>query len=105
MPARPVAREIGVRALVVILVYLHTSSKPSTPWQDPSIDYLDVADHMWPVLRRLMAAHARLYSATGGRVGGSIPGLPKLLVLEHVGAKTGKQRSTPLVYMPHGEDF
>ena len=52
-----------------------------------------------------MRGHARLYRATGGRVGGDLPGLPKLLLLDTVGAKSGKLRTTPLVYMPHGSDF
>ena len=30
---------------------------------------------------------------------------PSLLLLDHVGAKTGKRRTTPLVYMPDGDDF
>lgn len=60
---------------------------------------------MWPVLSRLMRGHAAIYRATGGRVGGKLPGTPSMLLLDHVGAKTGKQRTTPLVYMPHGRDF
>jgi deazaflavin-dependent oxidoreductase (nitroreductase family) len=52
-----------------------------------------------------MRGHAAIYRATGGRVGGRVPGLPSLLLLEHVGAKSGKLRTTPLVYMPHGESF
>jgi deazaflavin-dependent oxidoreductase (nitroreductase family) len=68
------------------------------------LSYLDLADRMWPVLGPLMRGHARLYRATGGRLG-DLPGLPPLLLLDHVGAKSGKRRTTPLVYMPHGDDF
>jgi deazaflavin-dependent oxidoreductase (nitroreductase family) len=68
-------------------------------------DYLKLADRMWPVLGPLMRGHARLYRATGGRVGGSLPGLPPLLLLEHVGARSGRRRTTPLVYMPDGENL
>ena len=60
---------------------------------------------MWPVLGPLMRGHARIYRATGGLLGGSFPGLPKLLLLDHVGAKSGKRRTTPLVYMPRGDDM
>lgn len=52
-----------------------------------------------------MRWHASLYKATGGRVGGRLPGLPSLLLLDHVGAKSGKRRTTPLVYMPDGENL
>ena len=58
---------------------------------------------MWPVLGPLMRGHATIYRATGGLVGGRLPGLPSLLLLDHVGARSGKRRTTPLVYMPHGE--
>src|SRR5436853_3731222 len=52
-----------------------------------------------------MRWHAKLYRATGRRIGGNVPGLPSLLLLDHVGAKTAKRRTTPLVYMPVGESF
>jgi F420H(2)-dependent quinone reductase len=68
------------------------------------LDYLDLADRMWPVLGPLMRGHARLYQATGGRLG-DLPGLPPLLLLDHVGARSGKRRTTPLVYMPDGGDL
>jgi len=67
------------------------------------MDYLDLADHLWPVLSPLMRGHAAIYRATGGRVGGNIPGVPPLLLLDHVGARTGQKRTTPLAYMPDGE--
>ena len=52
-----------------------------------------------------MRGHAAIYRATGGRVGGRLPGLPSLLLLDHLGARSGKRRTTPLVYMPDGEDL
>jgi deazaflavin-dependent oxidoreductase (nitroreductase family) len=52
-----------------------------------------------------MRGHAALYRVTSGRIGGSVPGLPRLLLLDHVGAKSGKRRTTPLVYMPDGENL
>lgn len=69
------------------------------------MDYLDVADRLWPVLGPLMRGHARVYRATGGRVGARVPGLPSLLLLDHVGAKSGRRRTTPLVYMPVDRDM
>jgi deazaflavin-dependent oxidoreductase (nitroreductase family) len=70
-----------------------------------TIDYLDVADRLWFLLGPLMRGHAAVYRASGGRIGGRLPGLPSLLLLDHVGAKSGKLRTTPLVYMPDGDRF
>src|SRR5437667_11164307 len=69
------------------------------------VDYLRVADRSWPVLGPLMRGHALVYRATGGRLGRRLPGLPPMLLLDHVGARSGKKRTTPLVYMPDGENF
>src|SRR3954452_10436362 len=69
------------------------------------MDLLWFADRIWPVLGPVMRGHARLYRATGGRVGGRLPGLPSLLLLDHVGARSGRRRTTPLVYMPVGDDL
>jgi deazaflavin-dependent oxidoreductase (nitroreductase family) len=69
------------------------------------IDYLSLADRMWPLLTRMMRGHAVVYRATGGRVGARLPGLPDILLLDHVGRKSGKRRTTPLVYMPDGDDL
>jgi len=52
-----------------------------------------------------MRGHAAVYRATGGRIGGHLPGLPSLLLLDHVGARSGTRRTTPLVYMRDGESL
>ena len=52
-----------------------------------------------------MRGHAAVYRATGGLIGGRVPGLPNLLLLDHVGARSGKRRTTPLVYMRDGDDL
>jgi len=52
-----------------------------------------------------MRGHAAVYRATGGRIDGRLPGLPSLLLLDQVGARSGKLRATPLVYMPEGDNF
>ena len=72
---------------------------------DSGIDYLDVADHLWFLLAPLMRGHAALYQATAGRIGGRLPGLPSLLLLDHVGARSGKLRTTPLVFMAEADNF
>lgn len=41
------------------------------------------------------------FRAHGGRVGGPFEGAPMLL-LHHIGARTGRARVTPLVYLPDG---
>jgi deazaflavin-dependent oxidoreductase (nitroreductase family) len=61
---------------------------------------------MWPATRRFMGAHPFLYQRTGGRLGHSIPGVPgKMLLLDHVGAKSGRLRTSPLLYVADGEDL
>jgi deazaflavin-dependent oxidoreductase (nitroreductase family) len=42
------------------------------------------------------------FRANGGRVGGPFAGTPMLL-LHHVGARSGVVRVTPLAYMPDGD--
>jgi F420H(2)-dependent quinone reductase len=69
------------------------------------MDYLSVADRSWPLLRRLMAGHAALYRATGGLIGHRVPGFAPSLLLDHVGAKSGKKRTSPLVYGRDGENL
>ncbi len=53
-----------------------------------------------------MGAHTFLYKRTGGRLGHSIPGVPgKMLLLDHVGAKSGQLRTSPLLYVEDGADI
>lgn len=67
--------------------------------------HLDAADRSWPVLHRVMGLHTFAYRATGGRVGHHIPGVPApILLLDHVGAKSGVKRTSPLSYIADGED-
>jgi deazaflavin-dependent oxidoreductase (nitroreductase family) len=63
-----------------------------------------VSDPGWFVMRQLMGCHARVYRATGGRIGHRIPGAPPILLLDHVGAKSQKQRTSPLAYIEDGGD-
>lgn len=67
-------------------------------------DYLRVADRIWPALNRVMRGHVAVYRATNGRVGHRFPGTPPMLLLDHVGAKTGTKRTSALVYALDGED-
>lgn len=69
-----------------------------------ALDYLGWADRTWPALIRMMGGHARVYRATGGMIGHRLPGFPEMLLLDHVGAKSGTHRFTPLVFARDGED-
>lgn len=44
------------------------------------------------------------FRANEGKVGGPFDGAP-LLILHHVGAKSGEARETPLVYQPLGDSL
>jgi deazaflavin-dependent oxidoreductase (nitroreductase family) len=48
-------------------------------------------------------AHAGLFRATGGRIGSKFGGVPTLL-LHHLGAKSGKHRTTPVYYLADGDN-
>jgi F420H(2)-dependent quinone reductase len=71
----------------------------------PRIDYLRWADSNWGLLTRLMGGHATIYRATHGVVGHRFPGTPPVLLLEHVGARSGARRTSPLVYGEDGDDL
>jgi deazaflavin-dependent oxidoreductase (nitroreductase family) len=45
-----------------------------------------------------------LYRRTGGRLGHTVPGLGPILLLDHVGAKSGVKRTAPLIYVEDGPD-
>jgi deazaflavin-dependent oxidoreductase (nitroreductase family) len=48
--------------------------------------------------------HAGVYRATGGKLFGRM-GKSPILLLNTVGRKTGRKRTTPLLYVMDGEDF
>jgi deazaflavin-dependent oxidoreductase (nitroreductase family) len=51
--------------------------------------------------RRSTRIHAALYRRSRGRIGGHFPGWPAapMLLLNHVGAKSGIRRTSPLIYL------
>ena len=68
--------------------------------------YLDLADRVWPATRRFMGLHTLLYRETGGRIGHAVPGVRgRMLLLDHVGARSGSLRTSPLLYVEDGEDL
>jgi len=64
-----------------------------------------VLDRIWPLLFRLVGGHAAVYRRTNGRIGHRHPGLPPMLLLDHVGARSGTRRTSPLVYVRDDADY
>jgi len=56
----------------------------------------------WRFFNTSVKGHTAIFRLTGGRIGGRVVGGPVLL-LHHVGAKSGKHRISPLLYLPDGE--
>jgi deazaflavin-dependent oxidoreductase (nitroreductase family) len=56
------------------------------------------------IARVVTSIHVALYRASKGKVGGSIAGL-QVLLLTTAGRKTGRRRTTPLGYLPEGDDL
>jgi deazaflavin-dependent oxidoreductase (nitroreductase family) len=50
--------------------------------------------------RRSSQLHVAQYRLSRGRLGGHVPGWPtaRILLLEHVGARTGRKRTSPVIY-------
>ena len=57
---------------------------------------------VWRLLGSGFAAHTAIYRLSGGLIGHRIPFVPPMLLLDHVGAKSGAKRTTPLVYVEDG---
>ncbi|WP_433784846.1 nitroreductase family deazaflavin-dependent oxidoreductase [Actinomycetospora sp. CA-101289] len=64
-------------------------------------DFGRTLDRLAPVVGAVTRAHIALYRRTGGRLGHAVPGMPSMLLLDHVGAKSGQPRTTPLLYFTH----
>jgi F420H(2)-dependent quinone reductase len=52
----------------------------------------------------MIGANVAVYRRSGGRLWGSLKGAP-ILLLDHVGRKSGQARTTPLLYMRDGDDL
>jgi deazaflavin-dependent oxidoreductase (nitroreductase family) len=55
-------------------------------------------------MRMISGTHEFWYRLTGGLIGGRFGRLP-ILLLTTTGRKSGKKRTTPLVYLPYGENM
>jgi deazaflavin-dependent oxidoreductase (nitroreductase family) len=56
------------------------------------------------VVNAFTNANVMLYRRSGGRLGNTVKGAPVLL-LDHVGRKSGRARIAPVLYMRDGEDL
>jgi F420H(2)-dependent quinone reductase len=56
------------------------------------------------VVNAFTNANVMVYRRSGGRLGNTMKGAPVLL-LDHVGRKSGRTRTAPVLYMPDGEDL
>jgi len=65
---------------------------------------MDLSKLAWKAAGPAMDAHTLIYRATRGRVGHKVPGAPPMLLLDHVGAKSGRKRTSPLGYFKDGDD-
>lgn len=62
------------------------------------------SDLQWKLVNAVTGAHVAAYRLTGGRfllgpLGGS-----RTVLVDHVGRKSGKRRTTPLLYLADGDD-
>jgi deazaflavin-dependent oxidoreductase (nitroreductase family) len=55
----------------------------------------------WRFFNNSVKGHTAIFRLTGGRIGGRMVGGP-ILLLHHTGAKSGKRRISPLLYLPDG---
>ena len=56
----------------------------------------------WRFFNASTKGHTAVFRLSGGRIGGSAYGAP-ILLLHHTGAKSGKKRVSPLLYLPDGD--
>ena len=56
----------------------------------------------WRLFNTSVKGHTAVFRLTRGRVGGRMVGGP-ILLLHHTGAKSGKRRVSPLLYLPDGD--
>lgn len=56
------------------------------------------------IMRLFLGLHVFLYRLTGGKVGGHISSMD-ILLLDSVGRRTGKKRTTPVAFIRDGQNF
>jgi len=63
------------------------------------------SDLQWAIVNRLTDAHVAVYRLTGGRHLPWVLGASRTVLVDHVGRKSSKKRTTPLLYLADGEDI
>jgi F420H(2)-dependent quinone reductase len=60
----------------------------------------------WALANPAIGLHTLLYKGTGGRFFTTVPGgRGRMLLLDHLGRKSGRRRTTPLLYIEDGDDL
>jgi deazaflavin-dependent oxidoreductase (nitroreductase family) len=57
--------------------------------------------------KRSTRLHVAVYRRSGGRIGGHLPGWPEapIILVDHIGAKSGTRRTSPLMYHRDGDSI
>jgi deazaflavin-dependent oxidoreductase (nitroreductase family) len=63
------------------------------------------SDLQWTIVNRLTDAHVAYYRLTGGRFLLGPLGADRTVLVDQVGRKSGKKRTTPLLYLADGDDI
>lgn len=58
----------------------------------------------WKLFGGFTRAHVAVYRATGGRIGANFFRRAPCCLVDHVGARSGQRRTTPLIYARDGDD-
>jgi deazaflavin-dependent oxidoreductase (nitroreductase family) len=95
-----VARTVRARARKRASWYL----RPPAAYAVGGVRSVTVNRLAWKLWHQFTQAHVRAYRLSGGRIGGSYHGSPVLL-LDHVGRKTGRKHTSPLIYARDGDDL
>ena len=78
-------------------------------WLTPTVATVAVRAVIKSVIRHgwnaVTGGHTTAYRLTGGLIGHRMLGVPPTLLLDHVGAKSGQKRTTPLSYLRDGDSF
>jgi deazaflavin-dependent oxidoreductase (nitroreductase family) len=58
---------------------------------------------IWKLFNELTRLHTLAFRLTGGLCGSRVPGAPPMLLLDDVGARSGRKRTNPLAYLEDGD--